>query len=516
MLYDKGFRRLIGLSALALASCGNEAPPELAANTVRAPLSLGGIAAASALTSTADQKAPSGSAAVNPAGETGTFAPMETPDYDYPFYMDMTGLLEPQTKRFVRCDESMAAGKHVFSDGETEPYQRFAPGGMEFVYQAYDDTGAPCVYPFGPWLPRQGVGKWEWPDGSQFIWRSAVPGARVIFDEGSTLKLGGKAKDVRWHFEMRDLELRVSNYPIGAVHLAVETEGSALLTAVIRNSHIKGGANGLFGISSNTMLYVENSEIGESLGRNVDQQHSVYLNRLLSSHFKDSRVYGQRASESYGGHQLKDKSYLRIYEDLEVSNLGGVLDPSNRPLLDTNLHGFTWVDGLDIIRVETEKPREALIDIRNDRYFISRAEPFSNVTSDDWLMPMSPGEAIPAGLLGNVNLGVYRNVRADSYRTEPFVARLKAMPQRHATTGGYVAPIFEGDVPVERQRAIALAFDPEHTAERFFSDQNYVYVNPDIPAADQQLVSDRETFIRHAFDAVTAADPVGNGWRMPW
>ncbi|MBZ6380071.1 hypothetical protein B5C34_00230 [Pacificimonas flava] len=494
--------------------------PEVAA-AVRAPMS----ASASASYQSAVPQAPMtlASAVVDDvhqavSGGLDILGPQPEREYEYPFYMNMDGLIEPPRVLHVRCDESIAAGEHVLSDGETLPYNGYSKGGLEVIYQAFDDYGQPCKYPFSPYTPRIGSGKNEWPSGSQFIWRSAVPGHRVEFHSDSSfakLRLAGDRPDRRFHFEMRDIELHFdqADNVVGALHMNMTPSGAGLLTVVVRNSYVSGGRNALFIPPGNTMLYVEDSEIGRNVGKNVEQEHGVYLNRILSSHWKNSTVFGQRASGPYGGHQLKDKSYLRIYEDLEITNFGGVLEPSNRPLLDINLLAFTWVDGLKITRVETESPRDALIDIRNDKYRPDDHLPFSAVTTDEWTMPMCPGEPIPAGLLRDVSLSVFRNVETDSFRTEPFITRLKAMPQDHKEDG--VGPVFIGDVPVEKQRAIALAFSPQHSAESFFSDENYVYVDPDIPAAEQALVSDMETFVRHAFDLAIDADPA-NDWPLPW
>ena len=101
-------------------------------------------------------------------------------DASYPFYMPMRGLRRPANRFFVKCDASQAAGREVYQGNDVAALYGRAEGGMEFVYEARDRAGRPCVYPFAPNLPDI-VGNL---DGTQYIFRSSVPGERVTFRTG--------------------------------------------------------------------------------------------------------------------------------------------------------------------------------------------------------------------------------------------------------------------------------------------------------------------------------------------
>ena len=110
------------------------------------------------------------------------------PASDYPFYMPMQALRAPAVRLLVKCEASRAAGREVYQGRDAATLYGRAEGGYEFVYEAQDAAGRPCVYPFAPWLP-QIVGALH---GTQYILRSSQPGRQVTFrtaDPWATINL---------------------------------------------------------------------------------------------------------------------------------------------------------------------------------------------------------------------------------------------------------------------------------------------------------------------------------------
>lgn len=433
-------------------------------------------------------------------------APPRTPaefaahDALYPFYMSMAGLRRPAIKLFITCDASRAAGREVYKGQDAASLYGRAEGGFEFVYEALDNTGRPCVYPFAPALPDI-IGNL---DGTQYIFRSSMPGQRVTFrtnDQWAILKMRGLDMGRnRIHFEMRDIELDFpgSIQSMGALHL--ETFGGAkpaLFTAVVRRSKIFGGKNSIFVPSGETMLYVEDSEIAGNVGTNTDQEHGTYINGTLVSHFRNVRWRGQRGwSNIASGHQLKDKTYLRIYENLTVSNEPNGAPPSAMPLIDASAYGFTWSNNLQLRRVKPlQDPREALVDLRSEiLYGNADHYPWPVVASADWRMP-----AAPLGALDRVYLSVFFNTTVSSFRTEPYIFALR-------TTGRGFEPgsstiMGAGLSTRAEQRAVALSFGTRGSLAKVFSNEGWTYVNPRLPA-NAEWVTDRDAFIKHALGLI--------------
>ena len=437
--------------------------------------------------------------AARTAAATEPVAPEER-DRLYPFYLPMSGLRAPAVTYRVKCDASRAAGREVYQgrspDGPVE-------GGYELVYEAQDARGNPCVYPFAPSLPQIG----ERVQDTQYILRSAIPGRRVAFrtgDEWATvdLRLFNIAAQ-RVHFEMRDVEL---DFPgaiqaKGALHLEVTgTQAPGLFTAVLRRAKIYGGKNALFVPNGQTMLYIEDSDIAGNVGTNTDQEHTTYINGTLVSHFRDTTFHGQRAWENTAsGHQLKDKAYLRVYENVTVSNVpqGPPTNwpPSAMPLIDASAFGFTWSDGLRIERVAPlQSPRDALVDLRTDiRYGEPGNYPWPVLGSPAWRMPPSPLDA-----LDQVYLSVFLNTSVKSFRTEPYVFALRPTGTTPGTDGYHV----EGsEAPRAQQRYVSLAFGTGGNLQRVYSPEGWTYSDPDLPAGSEWVL-DRSKFIRHALGLI--------------
>jgi hypothetical protein len=421
-----------------------------------------------------------------------------TADTLYPFYMPMTGLKRPAVKLFIRCDASRAAGKEVYAGRGAEDLYGRIEGGFEFTYEALDGRGNPCVYPFAPWLP-QIMGPLQ---GTQYIFRSSIPGRQVTFrtnDQWATLDLRlfdfGRQ---RVHFEMRDIALDFPGavQPMGALHL--EAFGGAppgLFTAVIRRSRLYGGKNALFVPSGQTMLYIENSDIAGNVGTNVDQEHTTYINGILVSHFRDSTWHGDRAwQDQASGHQLKDKAYLRIYENVTVSNRPQGSTPSAMPLVDASAFGFTWADGLHLQRIApAQAPRDALVDLRSEIAY-GQTYPWSLLANPGWRMPADPLSA-----LDKVYLSVFMNTTVESFRTEPYVFALRP-------TGSSMAPgssTVEGQdrtIPAQ-QRAVSIAFNTKGRFVKAYGKEGWTFTDPRLPA-NAGWVTDRDAFIRHALGLI--------------
>lgn len=432
--------------------------------------------------------------------------PQPSPASGYPFYWDMTGLLPPKVTLHVLCDESMAAGKHMLADGESFPWSGYSKGGVEIVYEARTDAGEPCVYPFTPWSPNRGPGGNEWPDGSQFIWRSSEPGVQVTFrKEDQWAKMVFRplgVEDRRFHAEVADIHL---DFPgavnaMGALHIEAVPRGEGLVTVAIRRSHLTGARNAIFAPGGRTMLYVEDSRIGANIGNSVDQEHGTYANGILAFHAVNSTWYGQRARGPYGGHQLKNYAYLTVLENVTLDNRGGVGEASNRPLYDGSSWGFTWVDGLRLIRGKADDPRDALVDLRPGHYHQGRdvrAGEGGGVIELPW--PEVGDYRMPAGdcpisAVDDVYLHVFRNVAVESFRSEPYAVRL------HGAFDGWDAL----DADNRAQRAMLWYGEGVSVSERGY---RYQGTNPDVyacPLPDDApaLLEDRDAFIRHALGLV--------------
>jgi hypothetical protein len=375
-----------------------------------------------------------------------------------------------------------------------------AEGGYEFVYEARDGAGQPCVYPFAPYQPDI-TGNLA---GTQYIFRSSIPGERVTFRTGNEwATINMRAHEMgrnRIHFEMRDIELDFPGaiQPMGALHL--ETYGGAkpgLFTAVVRRSRIFGGKNAIFAPGGETMLYIEDSDITGNVGTNADQEHSTYINGTLVSHFRNVSWRGQQGwSNVASGHQIKDKAYLRIYENVTVSNAPGRGSPSAMPLIDASAFGFTWSNNLQVQRVRPlQEPRDALVDLRSEiLYGNPEHYPWPVIATPDWRMPSAA-----LGALDQVYLSVFFNTSVASFRPEPYVFALR--PWGRGFEPGTATVVGEGLTTRGEQRAISLAFNTRGALTKVYSGEGWTFVNPRLP--DNALwVSDRDAFIRHALGLI--------------
>lgn len=414
--------------------------------------------------------------------------------------MPMQGLRRPAVRLFVKCDASRKAGREVFAGTSRDSLGGRAEGGFEITYEAKDGAGGPCVYPFSPWLP-QIAGSAQ---GAQFVLRSSVPGQRVTFrtaDAWATVNL--RLFDIgrqRVHFEMADIEL---DFPgaiqsKGALHIeAFDGAAPGLFTAVIRRAKIFGGKNALFVPGGQTILYAEDSDFAGNVGTNVDQEHSTYINGILVSHLRNSVWRGQRGwSNQASGHQLKDKAYLRVYENVTVTNTPNGAAPSAMPPLDISSFGFTWSNNLRIKRLApAQTVRDTLVDLRAEIVYGPRGlYPWNLMADPAWRMP-----AAPLGALDRVYLSVFFNTSVDSFRTEPHVFALR--PQgTHLSPGGNVV---EGNERTLRsqQRMVSLAFGTTGKYARAYSNEGWTFTNPKL--TDQTAwVADRDAFIRHALGLI--------------
>lgn len=433
----------------------------------------------------------------------GCTAPTEAvaePGDTYPFYMPMQGLRAPATTLIVKCDASRAAGKEVYQGTDGASLYGNAEGGFEFIYEATDSAGQPCVYPFYPWLP-QIVGAHN---GTQYILRSSAPGRRVTFrtsDEWATIN--PRIFDIgtgRVHFEMRDIELDFpgSIQPRGAVHLeVVGATRPGLFTAVIRRSKLYGGKNTLFVPSGETMLYVEDSEIAGNVGTNVDQEHGTYINGTLVTHLVRSSWRGQLAWQNIAsGHQIKDKTYLRIYEDVTVSNAASIAAPSAMPLVDISAFGFTWSNNLKFRRLApAQEPRDALVDLRTEIvYGPPEHYPWNLLVDPGWRMPASPLAA-----LDKVYLSVFLNTSVESFRTEPYIFALRPQGTALAEDGAIV--LGNEASTKAQQRFVSLAFNTRGRIARAYAPEGWTFTDPALPTGSE-WVTDRDAFIRHALGLI--------------
>jgi len=426
--------------------------------------------------------------------------PAATADTLYPFYMPMTGLRRPAVRLFIKCDASRAAGKEVYAGRDAASLYGRVEGGFEFVYEALDGKGAPCVYPFAPWQP-QITGPLQ---GTQYIFRSSIPGRQVTFrsrDEWATIDL--RLFDFgqqRVHFEMRDIALDFPGaiQPMGALHLeAFGGKAPGLFTAVIRRSRLYGGKNALFVPSGQTMLYIENSDIAGNVGTNSDQEHTTYINGILVSHLRDSIWHGQRAWQNLAsGHQLKDKAYLRIYENVTVSNQPEGSTPSAMPLVDASAYGFTWADGLHLKRIApAQTPRDALVDLRSEIvYGQPGSYPWNLLASPAWRMPANPLTA-----LDKVYLSVFLNTTVESFRSEPYIFALRPQGTSLAPNGTAVEGT-DRTTPAQ-QRMVSIAFNTTGRFAHVYDKQGWTFTNPALPPS-ALWITDRDAFIRHALGLI--------------
>ena len=400
----------------------------------------------------------------------------------------------------IKCDASRAAGREVYAGRDAASLYGRVEGGYEFVYEVTGGDGKPCVYPFAPWQPLI-TGALQ---GTQYIYRSSVPGQRVTFrtdDPWATIDL--KIFDMgqqRVHFEMRDIELDFPGaiQPMGALHLeVVGATRPGLFTAVIRRSKLYGGKNALFVPGGQTMLYVEDSEIAGNVGTNADQEHSTYINGILVTHLRNSSWRGQRAWENLAsGHQLKDKAYLRIYEDVTVSNEPSGSAPSAMPLIDASAFGFTWSNNLHLQRVApAQSPREGLVDLRSEIiYGAPENYPWNVLVDGNWHMPASPLSA-----LDTVYLSVFQNTSVESFRSEPFVFALR--PQGTGLMPGSTMVSGNDQTTRAQQRMVSLSFHTTGRMQRVYSSQGWTFVDPKLPAGAEWVI-DRDAFIRHALELI--------------
>lgn len=418
----------------------------------------------------------------------------------YPSYMPMQGLRPPAVRLFVKCDASRAAGREVYAGRDAASLYGRVEGGYEFIYEALDSAGHPCVYPFAPWQP-QIVGPLQ---GTQYILRSSMPGHPVIFRTGDEWAgIDVRLFDIgrqRIHFEMDDVQLDFTGatQAMGALHLeAFGGERPGLFTAVVRRAKIFGGKNAIFVPGGQTMLYVEDSDIAGNISSNADQEHTTYINGILVSHLRNSIWQGQRGwSNVASGHQLKDKAYLRIYENVTVANTPNGAPPSAMPLIDASGYGFTWSNNLHIMRQQpAQDPREGLVDLRTENtYAPPQSFPWNVLATPSWHMPANPLTA-----LDQVYLSVFFNTTVKSFRTEPYVFAMH--PQ-----GTYIAPGSTGvegndRTTREQQRIVSLAFNTRGTFVRAYNRDGWGLIDPQVPEADDWIF-DRDAFIRHALGLI--------------
>ena len=427
-------------------------------------------------------------------------APQPTAANSYPFYMPMQGLRRPAVKLYVKCEASRRAGKEVYVGASAQSIGGRAEGGYEITFEATDSAGKPCIYPFYPWLP-QVVGSLH---NTQYLLRSSVPGSQVTFrtnDQWATINLRlfdfGRQ---RVHFEMSDIALDFPGavQPKGGLHL--ETFGGqapGLFTAVIRRSKVFGGKNGLFVPGGQTMLYIEDSEFSGNVGSNVDQEHTTYINGILVSHFRNSVWRGQRGWQDVAsGHQLKDKAYLRVYENVTVTNTPNGSAPSAMPLVDISAMGFTWANNLALKRLASaQAPRDAMVDLRSEiLYGAPGTYPFNPLVDSAWRMPANPLDA-----LGKVYVSVFFNTSVESFRSEPYLFALR--PQGTGLNPGTTMVGGNEFTTKAQQREVSLAFGTRGRIARVYGKDGWTFVNPALPTG-AMWVTDRDAFIRHALGLI--------------
>lgn len=449
--------------------------------------------------------------------------------------MPMEGLYEPQLRFHISCALSNAAGELRTLDNEPAevPKQRVHVG-VEFVYE-------PCEYRgMGPGKLRNG----KWAAGAVVLHRSSVPGEKARFVTDNpwsklSIRPGSLGYDLageqqpggRFHAEVVDIELiNTADRPQakGGIQFEVfpTAQSGSFATFVVRGGRFEGGKNGLFAPTGMSMIYAENSSFGRNTGNDVNQTHATYINGALLSHFKDVLFYGDRAKGSYGGHQLKDKSAIRILENVTLDNSGGVQDDSPMPLADFTSWGWTWSDGLSLVRREPRKPREALIDFRRRYYVDGRRLSLPWDTAAGWRMPTAPGDC-SGDVADDVYLHVLHNTSVESFQQEAYAVRLHgafATKFKQKGYGGVTPDMDHADVMANprRNRAMSISFNSAGTIDTLSSPTGYWYkkenppayscddpekLHPDVAA----LASDRDAFIRHALRKMDEA----NGGTIP-
>ncbi|WP_066270904.1 hypothetical protein [Blastomonas sp. CCH8-A3] len=338
-----------------------------------------------------ETEALTGDADVTVAGQVAAAsqATVQRDDRVYPFYMPMQGLRPPAVIMRVRCDASRAAGREVFDRPSAAAIEGRIEGGYEFVYEAYDGAGRPCVYPFAPSMP-QIVGQ---TNGTQYIFRSSVPGVQVTFrtnDAWATInprlfELGPQ----RIHFEMRDIALDFpgAGEAKGAVHLEVlDVTRPGLITAVIRRSTIFGGKNAIFVPGGETMVLIEDSIIRGNVGDSVDQEHGTYINGTLVTHVRNSTWYGQKGwIDVASGHQLKDKVYLSVFQNTLVDSFR-----SEPHVFRLNMQGLGVEPGTPTVigNEQTTRAQQRMVSLAfNTRGTLRRAYTNEGWTYSDPVLP---------------------------------------------------------------------------------------------------------------------------------
>lgn len=442
--------------------------------------------------------------------------PKLAPGTGYPSYFPMTGMKKPADVRLISCAKSNAAGDlrdmndRPITMGNAALYE-----GIEFVYEA------PCTYKnMGPAKIRN----WKWADGAQVIHRTSKRGSKAIFSSASEwvslpIKPGSIGK--RFHTEIIDLELRFTNntQPMGSLHFEVypATSEGKLATLVVRDSVIEGGKNALFIPGGASMLYVENTKIGKNVGSDVEQQHSIYINGTLSTHFKDSYIYGQNAKGPYGGHILKNKSAIRILENVTLTNEGGKADLTNRALGDFSSFGYTFSEGLKLIRKQPQSPRTGIVHMRSDRYFDGVRVNLPFLTATGAKQPaLPPGCNNPLDKINEAYWHVFKNTVVNSEVDDKHIFEMNGVV--HTLYDGIHAktPYSEIVANPQRNRAVLLTFNTETRAPAVSTD-GYSYGNPRYPTYHcedvnpgpnlEKILANKDSFLRHAFGRVWSANP---------
>ena len=193
---------------------------------------------------------------------------------------------------------------------------------------------------------------------------------------------------------------------------------------------------------------------------------------------------------------MKDKAYLRIYENVTVSNRPDRSTPSAMPLIDASAFGFTWANNLRLVRLKpAQNPREGLIDLRSEIVYGQPGNyPWSLLAGPAWRMPANPLTA-----LDKVYLSVFFNTRVESFRPEPFVIALRPQGNAMQPDGKAIAGS-EHTTPAQ-QRMVSIAFHTTGTMARVYSPQGWTFVDPRLPAEDQ-WIGNRDAFIRHALGLI--------------
>jgi hypothetical protein len=442
--------------------------------------------------------------------------PIPTPVTGYPSYFPMDGLKKPVDVRLISCAKSNAAGAlRDINDKAISMATAPLYEGIEFVYEA------PCTYKnMGP----ASIRNWKWADGAQVIHRTSIRGQKAIFssaDQWTNLSFKPGAVGRRFHGEVTDIELRLTGnvQSMGSLHFEVYPNASEgkLATLVVRDSVIEGGKNALFIPGGASMLYVENTKIGRNVGSDVEQQHSIYINGTLSTHFKDSFIYGQNAKGSYGGHILKNKSAIRILENVTLSNEGGQADLTNRALGDFSSFGYTFSDGLKLIRKLPQSPRTGIVHLRSDRYFTGESVNLPFLTATGAKQPaLPPGCNNPLDNINEAYWHVFKNTVVNSEVDDKHIFEMNGVVDTayngiHALTS--YADIIANP---QRNRAVLLTFNTETRAPAVSTD-GYSYGNPRYPTYHcedlnagpnlEKILANKDAFLRHAFGRVWSANP---------